>query len=132
MVCPNSTHPTRVVSHASTDRTLCCFASVILGPPNIVRCWGGYNFEILFPYRQYNSTLTQWKYLYLFSSLLCTRIMINYQIDHTRQNSKVNILHLNLVWLWSSVQQFAGSIPASGLGVCSGLESTLNIRTRSN
>ena len=32
--------------------------------------------------------------------------------------------------LWSSVQQFAGSIPASGLGVCSGSESTLKIRSR--
>ena len=33
--------------------------------------------------------------------------------------------------LWSSVQQFAGSIPASGLGVCGGSESTLNSRFRS-
>jgi len=34
--------------------------------------------------------------------------------------------------LWSSVQQFAGSIPALGLGVCSGSESTLSSRSRSN
>ena len=34
--------------------------------------------------------------------------------------------------LWSSVQQFAGSTPASSFGVCSGSESTLSRRSRSN